>query len=84
MNQPSYVGIDVSAQTLEVASVGPGSSIQVSTFANTPTGHRQLLKRLTKQGRSARVCLEATGTYSLGVSLALHRQVRTEVMVVHP
>jgi len=30
------------------------------------------------------VCLEATGTYSLGVALALHRQARTEVMVVNP
>jgi len=84
MNQPSYVGIDVSAKTLDVASVSPGCSMEVLTFSNTPTGHRQLLKRLTKQGRSAQVGLEATGTYSLGVAFALHKHARMEVMVVNP
>ena len=44
MNQLSYVGMDVSAQTLEVASLQPGRSIEVLSFANSPSGHRQLLK----------------------------------------
>ncbi len=30
------------------------------------------------------VCLEATGLYSLGVALALHRHRHTQVMVVNP
>ena len=84
MDQLNYVGIDVSAQTLEVALAGVGSRSGVATFANTPTGHRQLIKWATKRGRSARVCLEATGLYSLEVALALDHHPRTEVMVVHP
>jgi transposase len=84
MDQLYYVGIDVSAKTLDVALARSGQSAQLATFANPPAGHRQLIKRLTKRGRSAQVCLEATGTYSLGVALALHHHARTEGMVVNP
>jgi transposase len=43
-----------------------------------------LIAWLTKRGRTARVVLEATGTYSLDIALALHRAARVEVMVVNP
>jgi len=84
MSSLNLVGIDVSAQTLDVALSHEGQPPMTATFANTPTEHRQLIKWATKRGRSARVCLEATGMYSLGIALALHRHPRIEVMVVNP
>lgn len=84
MNQLNYVGIDVSAKTLDVALDGGDQPGRVATFANTPSGHRQLIKWATKRGRCARVCLEATGLYSLEVALELYHHPRTEVMVVNP
>jgi transposase len=50
---------------------------------NAPAGH-QLCRLLTRGGRPARVCLEATGIYSLDLALALHRTPGIEVMVVNP
>lgn len=84
MHQLNYVGIDVSAQTLEVALDGGGRRSAVATFANTARGHRQLIQWATKRGRRAQVCLEATGLYSLEVALALHHHPKTEVMMVNP
>src|SRR6185295_2523702 len=37
-----------------------------------------------RRGATARVCLEATGVYSLCLALALQRAERMEVMVVNP
>jgi len=53
-------------------------------FDNDAIGHRKLVSWLTKGGRSARVVLEATGTYSFDLALALHAAKRIEVMVVNP
>ena len=79
-----YAGIDVSARTLDSALALPDMPVRQGHFANTPSGHRQLIKWLTKGGRSVRVCLEATGLYSLGVALALHEHRHCEVMLVNP
>ena len=40
MDQRNYVGIDVSARSLEVALVGTERRSATATFANTSTGHR--------------------------------------------
>jgi transposase len=80
----SHVGIDVSAKTLAVARLDGGGSLVSETFMNDAGGHRALLKCLTKKGRRVRVCLEATGMYSLDIALALHAAPRAEVMVVNP
>lgn len=77
------VGIDVSAETLSVEIATAGGAVERLEFANTARGHRALIKRLTKKGRTARVCLEATGNYSLDVSMALH-VAGIAVMVVNP
>lgn len=77
------VGIDVSARTLDVAVEGLEGQTQLE-FANTPTGHSRLIRRLNKTGRTARIALEASGIYSLDLALALHRAPRIEVMVVNP
>ena len=79
------VGVDVSQETLDVrARTDSGVEQRTAQFANTPAGHRHLIKWATKGGRSARVVLEATGVYSLDLALALDAAPRCEVMVVNP
>lgn len=80
-----HTGIDVSARLLEVQIQGHANGpSKALSFPNTPTGHQQLIRRLNKQGRHARVVLEATGMYSLDLALALDKAPRIEVMVANP
>lgn len=78
------VGIDVSAKELVVSWEREGTVEPLTRFANDARGHAQLVRWLTKGGRTARVGLEATGIYSLDVALALARAPRVLVMVVNP
>lgn len=84
MTEKQLVGIDVSAKALSVSVDARSGPLQRLEFANTRAGHRQLIQRLKKQGRGARVCLEWTGVYSLDLALALHSAPRIEVTVVNP
>jgi transposase len=84
MKKAVLVGIDVSADELVVAVEREGQSLPVATFDNDATGHRKLIRWLTKSGRPVRVCLEATGVYGLELSLALSRAKQVEVMVANP
>ncbi len=77
-------GIDVSATELVVAGVRDGTPLPLAHFANDSSGHKQLIRWLTKGGRTAQVGLEATGVYSLDLALALHRAPRVAVMVINP
>ena len=86
LQQPSIIhaGLDVGATELVVALRRDDHLESPCTLPNTPAGHRQLLRLLTRRGATARVCLEATGVYSLNLALALQRTARVEVMVVNP
>ena len=84
MSQQVHAGIDVSADSFAVAYEIPGESVHETRMDNSAAGHRKLCRLLTRRGRPARVCLEATGIYSLAVALALHRTPGIEVMVVNP
>jgi transposase len=84
MKQLQFVGIDVSARQLAVQIEDGRGIAQQLDIPNTPTGHEQLVKSLSRQGKTARVCLEWTGTYSLDLALALHRTAGVEVMIVNP
>ncbi len=84
MKKLTLVGIDVSARELAVAIDRGRGPVWEGTFANDATGHRNLLKRLTRRGASVRVCVEATGIYHLDLCLALHAALRVEVMVANP
>jgi transposase len=78
--------IDVSATELVVALRFEGASApppKTTAYPNTAPGHRQLIKALTAGGATARVILEATGVYSLGLALALDRAAGVEVMVIN-
>lgn len=54
------------------------------TFPNTASGFRQFIKWATQRSESARVCMEATGVYSLPFALALHSAEAIEVCVANP
>jgi transposase len=81
----AYCGVDVSARTLAVAVQRQGrNSFEQREFANTAAGHKQLIGWLTACGAKARVSLEATGVYSLELSLALDAVAWIELAVLNP
>lgn len=79
----AVVGVDVSAQWLDV-SRQRANVVEAGRFANRPAAHRELARWLTKGGWQARVVLEATGTYSVDVALALQAHKRVTVMLANP
>jgi transposase len=79
-----YMGIDVSARTLVVAVAGAGPGWQVRELANTAAGHQQLQQMLRARAGRTRVCVEASGNYSLDVSLLLQRLPQVELSVINP
>lgn len=76
------VGIDISSRHFDV-SIELNDRIHEHRFSNTPEGHRQVVRKLTKRGRTARVALEATGVYHLDLAVALHAA-GLQVEVVNP
>ncbi|HZL28184.1 MAG TPA: IS110 family transposase [Acidobacteriaceae bacterium] len=80
-----FAGVDVSAKTLAVAVQREGKDgFEQREFANSKPGRRQLIAWLRKSRAQVRVALEATGTYSLDVALALDGAVGIEVAVLNP
>jgi len=80
-----FAGIDVSAATLAAAVQREGQDgFRQKGFANSLFGHRQLIAGLLKGGDRVRVSLEATGTYSLDVALALDATEGIEVALLNP
>jgi transposase len=80
-----FVGIDVSARELSVAvRSATVDREEVHTFNNNAAGHHALLSHLLCRKGRVRVCLEASGNYSLDVALTLHAHRRVEISVVNP
>ena len=80
-----FVGIDVSARELKVAvQCGVEAGIAVTTFSNQAAGHKALLLYLLRGKARARVCLEASGNYSLDLALTLQAHPQVEISVVNP
>jgi transposase len=84
MRKVTEAGIDVSKAVLDVAVRRDERWFETARFDNDPAGHKKLVRWLTKSGRTARVVLESTGTYSLDVALALQRTRGIAVMVANP
>ncbi len=84
MSQVRFAGIDVSAKKLAVCYEPrfgkPPLALEVP---NTYQGHLELCRKLSRPASPIRVCLEATGNYSLDVAIALHHH-GLEVMIVNP
>ena len=78
-----FAGIDVSARELRVA-VQCGERIAGTTFSNKAAGHKALLAYLLRANARARVCLEASGNYSLDLALILQAHPQVEISVVNP
>ncbi len=80
-----FAGIDVSARELSVAvHSGTVDRQEVQTFSNNAAGHHALLAYLLRGKGHARVCLEASGNYSLDLALTLHAHRQVEVSVINP
>jgi transposase len=80
-----FAGIDVSARELNVAvRCGTEDREAVTTFRNNAAGHKALLAYLLPGNGRARVCLEASGNYSLDLALTLQAHRQVEVSVVNP
>src|SRR5271155_401637 len=84
MKQVNQIGIDVDSKELVCMMKRAGQPLPLATFANTAAGHKKFIRWATKGARPVRVCLEATGIYSLEFALALHHAKNVEVMVVNP
>jgi transposase len=80
----TYLGIDVSKDTLDVVLLGEGQSAQAAQFANTRQGFNAL-RHFLKKRRVERLhaCLEATGTYGDELAQCLDEAGYT-VSVVNP
>jgi len=78
------IGVDVDSKYLVCCIRRNGKDFPEATFANDPAGHRKFIRWATKYSKPARVCMEATGVYSLPFALALHYVPLIEVMVVNP
>ena len=83
MDNIEAVGVEVSALELVVARQGK-MGVQLTQFANTAVGHRQLLETLTRGGQRVRVVLEATGLYALDLALLLSAHRNVQLMVANP
>jgi transposase len=79
-----FCGIDVSAGSLSAALIEPDRSVCQREFANSASGHKELLVWLGKHNGPVRVSLEATGIYSLDLALALDAAAQIEVAVLNP
>lgn len=80
-----HVGIDVSKKTLSVAIDKGDNMIRDGEFDNTSSGHKKLLRFVTKGKPSeVKVCMEATGIYHQNLAACLSQQSSILVMVVNP
>ena len=78
-----FAGLDVSAREIKIARVqGREENPTLATFTNNACGHKALLAFVLERTERVRVCLEASGNYSLDLALALqvHRQVKVSVI----
>lgn len=83
MDKLDTAGVEVSAKVLVVALKSNGQ-IRSSEFANTVSGHKQLIRYLHRQSQRVRVCMESTGLYGLDLALVLHAGKGIEIIVANP
>jgi transposase len=81
----SWVGIDVSKETLDACLLRPIGKPLWQVFKNDPSGHSKLLRwaQHNSPGADLHFCMESTGSYSQGMALFLAEGGRL-VSVVNP
>src|SRR5690625_1552546 len=77
-----FVGIDIAANTFDLAVRQTGKSLKAESFKQTPEGHAQASKRL-KALEPQLIVMEATGIYYLDLAVALV-QAGLPVAVINP
>lgn len=80
----NHIGIDVDSQFLVCQIRRTDQGTTSKQFRNNPSGHRQFVQWATANQQPARVCMEATGVYSLAFARHISECERIEVMVVNP
>lgn len=80
--EPVLVGIDVGSKLLQLALCARGETFE-EAYPNDAAGHRAIIARLARYKGPVRVCIEATGTYSLDVCCALTAR-KHEVWLMNP
>lgn len=78
------IGVDVDSKFLVCRARFRDQLLPIKQFSNDAAGHRQFIKWATGKGAKARVCMEATGVYSLPFALALHAADGIDVSVMNP
>jgi len=80
-----FAGLDVSAHEIKVARVQrQEENPTLATFTNNASGHKALLAFVLERTERVRVCLEASGNYSLDLALTLQAHRQVEVSVINP
>lgn len=80
----NYIGVDVDSVLLVCKCRYGDKYYPDKIFNNNAAGHRKFIKWATRYHREARVCMEATGVYSILFALALHTAQSIEVCVANP
>lgn len=83
-NKENQIGVDVDAKLLVCSRSLNDRVFPIKQFTNDPVGHRKFIAWATQRNQTARVCMEATGVYSLLFALSLHAADDIEVAVVNP
>ena len=85
-NKIALAGCDVSKDHLDLCLQLEEGRRKQKRFKNMPAGHDKLIQWLHGGGRElpVRVVVEATGTYSLDLALALHAAEHIDIMVANP
>lgn len=84
MSNMIYAGIDVGSEELVVITCKEGRNSSPAVFPNNHSGHKRICRRITEAGFVTRVCVEATGVYTLDLAFALRAHPGIEVMVLNP
>src|ERR1700730_3263922 len=79
-----FCGTDVRAVSLAVAVQKENQLTEERDFTNNAAGHKLLIAWLRKRKATVRVTLEATGIYSLDLSMALYTTDGIELAVLNP
>ena len=80
----NLVGVDVDSKLLVCRIRRSGGTVSTKSFNNSPAGYKKFIQWATQRQQTARVCLEATGVYSMPFALALHQAEAIDVMVANP
>jgi len=78
----NFVGLDVGAEELMLLVRSGDKSGPAQAYKNTTSDHQHIIKRLKKLGDCI-VCLEATGVYSMDISITLF-DAGIRIMVINP